>query len=333
MKKKILILTLILVFATGCAKKNKITVADGQGGFKAVEIATETKEANIQKGDVGNDICQEFTADFVYSATGKTIVKVEPDWIMPTLACRYYFTYDPNYNKNFEDKRFRAGGQLIFMMLENLSVENQKKGLAILDATFKSEPRIKMENMTTFKENGSLRDIRLIINPNRYVRIETNSGGKGITDEELINYAIKVAEKIQGNLPFDIKNNPADTSADTVKPEETGASQQAVASSFLDNLAALKISGALAMMDANENNKQMWGVNFNTIESLKVNKIEEAFKEEWTATRQSFKVELDVKVKPAGEQMGWNQGTNFRWISLEKNTSGVWMIHEIANNP
>ena len=77
----------------------------------------------------------------------------------------------------------------------------------------------------------------------------------------------------------------------------------------------------------------MWGVNFNTIESLKVNKMEEAFKEEWTATRQSFKVELSVKVKPEGEQMGWDQGRNFRWISLEKNASGQWMIHEIANNP
>ena len=218
---------------TGCAKKNKITVADGQGGFKDVEMADQTKDETPKNGDVGGDICQEFTADFVFSATGKTVVKVEPDWAIPKQACRYYFTYDPDYNKNFEDKRFRGGGQLIFMMLENLSVENQKKGLEILDATYKSEPRIKMENMATFRENGSLRDIRLIINPNRYVRIETNSGGKGITDEELINFTIKVAEKIQGNLSFDIKNNPADTSADLPKPEDAGASQQAVASSVL----------------------------------------------------------------------------------------------------
>jgi len=34
------------------------------------------------------------------------------------------------------------------------------------------------------------------------------------------------------------------------------------------------------MMDANESTKQAWAVNFSTIKSLKVNKIEEAFKEE-----------------------------------------------------
>jgi hypothetical protein len=327
MKKVVFsLLSMILVFGlAGCTKKNSDPVNQSQNNQ-----AKQEESANV-KGDIDTDICKAITADFVYSATGKTVVKVEPDWILPKQACRYYFTYDPNYNTNFDDARLRAGGQLIFMMVENLSVENQKKGLTVLDATFKSDPSIKMENMVTFRENGTLRDVRLIINPNRYVRIETNSGDKGITDDELINFAAKVAEKIQGNLSFEIKSNPVQMEEE--KTEAVSESQQAVANNFLDNLANLKIQDALAMMDTNDNTKQMWGVNFNTIESLKVNKIEEAFKEEWTATHQSFKVELDVKVKPAGEQLGWQNGKNFRWITLEKNTSGTWMIHELANNP
>jgi len=330
MKLKIFFLVLVVIFLGGCAKKNMITVSDGKGDFVKVEDKSVATNDQVKTGDVNTDTCKEFNADFVYSATGKTVVKVEPDWMLPKQACRYYFTYDPNYNKEYDDVRLRGGGQLIFMMLENLSVENQKKGLTILDATFKSDPRIKMENMVTFRENGTLRDIRLIINPNRYIRIETNSGDKGITSDELINFAIKVAEKIQGSLSFDIKSNPVELVA---AEEEVGESQQAVVSSFLDNLANLKIQDALAMMDANDNTKQSWGVNFNTIKSLKVNRVEEAFKEEWTSTRQNFKVELEVKVNSEGEQMGWENGKNFRWVTLEKNSIGIWLIHELANNP
>jgi len=43
-------------------------------------------------------------------------------------------------------------------------------------------------------------------------------------------------------------------------------------------------------------------------------------------------VTLEVKTKPAGEEMGWQQGQNYRWITLQKNGE-VWQIHELANNP
>lgn len=320
------LLSIVLLFGlVGCGKKNNSSINQNQGDQNKQE-----KSADI-KGDIDTNICKAITADFVYSATGKPVVKVQPDWILPLQACRYYFTYDPNYNTQFSDPKLRGGGQLIFMMVENLSVENQKKGLEFLDAEYKNDPRIKMENMTTYRDDGSLRDIRLIINPNRYVRMDTNSGDKGITEEELINFAAKVAEKIQGNLSMEIKKNPVELQEE--KPAELGESQQTVATNFLNNLAALKIQDALAMMDVNENTKQMWGVNFNTIEKLEVKKVEETFKEEWTANRQTFKVELDVKVKPEGERMGWQNGQNFRWITLEKNAGGQWMIHELASNP
>jgi len=308
-----------------CAKK-EISPAD-----QKLDNKTKLEQSADIKGDIDTDICKAITADFVYSATGKPIVKVQPDWMLPQQACRYYFTYDPNFNSQFEDQKFRAGGQLIFMMVENLSVEKQKQGLEFLDATYKTEPTIKMENMATYREDGSLRDIRLIINPNRYVRIETNNGKKGITESELINFASKVAEKIQGNLSFEIKKNPVELQEE--KPAELGESQQAITDNFLSSLSALKIQDALAMMDADESTKQAWGVNFNTIEKLEVKKVEEIFKEEWTASRQTFKVELEVKVKPEGEQMGWQNGVNYRWITLEKNTSGQWLVHELANNP
>jgi len=83
-------------------------------------------------------------------------------------------------------------------------------------------------------------------------------------------------------------------------------------------------------MDANEDTKQMWGVNFNSLESLKIKSINPVFEEEWTANRVSYKVDLEAKVKT--DQYGWSDGLNPRWITLTNDT-GKWLVHELANNP
>ena len=85
-------------------------------------------------------------------------------------------------------------------------------------------------------------------------------------------------------------------------------------------------------MDANEQTKQMWLTNFQTIKSLKISKVEESFKEEWTPDRQRFKFTLDVSVNSQGEQFGWNNGVNYRYITLQKD-GDKWLVHELASNP
>jgi hypothetical protein len=321
MKKNFTIFLLLTFILAGCGQKRSPVVQSNNNQ------ANQEKSAGI-KGDIDSDMCKAITADFVYSATAKLVIKVEPDMMAPKLACRYYFTFSKDFYKGVDNAKLSAGGLHIFMMIENYNIAKQKEANEFLGLTVKTDPLIKMENQVNYRKDGSLYDIRLIINPNRYIRMDTN---KGITDEELIQFAAKVAEKIQGNLSFEIKKNPI--ALEEEKTEVIAESQQVVVSNFLNNLTNLKIQDALVMMDANEQTKEMWQTNFNTVESLKINKTEEAFKEEWTATRQSFKVELDVKVKPEGEQLGWQNGTNFRWITLEKNANGVWMVHEIANNP
>ena len=308
-----LVLVLIVFNFSGCAKGGVASISDK---FTSV------------KGDIGSDICKEFSADFMYSATGKPIVKIEPDWALPKTACRFYFTYDKNFYKEISNPALRAGGSHIFVALENLNVAKQKQADEFLGVTVKSDPRIKMDNVVAYRENGTIWQIRLIINPDRYVRADYTN--KSLTDEEFINVMAKMAEKIQGKVSFDIKTNPTPLQDE---PEAVGKSQQAVAESFLQKLSNRDIDGALKMLDMSMDTKQSWGVNFYNIESLKVNKIEEAFTDEWTGSRQVFKVELDAKVKPSGLNMGWVQGKNFRWITLKKNAAGTWMVGEIANNP
>jgi hypothetical protein len=172
MKKIIFSLSILLLLAglTGCAKKPGNTTAISGTNDPGARVADAEQAA--PKGDVGNDTCKEFSADLIYSITGKPVVRVEPDWIMPKLACRYYFSYDPDLNPDMTNPILRAGGPHIFMMLENLNVERQKKGLEILGASTKTDARIKMEHMIALRTDGTIRDIMLIINPDRYVRMD-----------------------------------------------------------------------------------------------------------------------------------------------------------------
>lgn len=274
--------------------------------------------------DVGQDICSEFPADFVHSATGKTIVKVEPSKIPSVFSCKYYTEYSDDYYKQGDAKL--PGGPSISIVLDNLSVETQKKGIALMDGSVETDPRIKMDHYIAKRENGSIWQVSLVINPNRYVW--TDYSGKALTDDELINFASKIAEKIQGNSSLKIEANPVAISeeATEAKPE----SQEAKAKSFFDLIGSNKIDDALKMMDGNENTKQMWGVNFNSIDSLVIKTIEPVYEEESTSTRVTYKVVLEAKVKT--DQYGWSNGQNTRWITLQ-NDNGEWMIHELANNP
>lgn len=327
--KKIIILSLILIFLTGCAKKNTITVADGNGGFTQVEDKADKKEDKIKEGDIGNDICREFTADFIYSIIKKPIVRVEPSKLATVYACDYFTDYKDDFYKDAKYDYVGAGGPSISIVLDNLNVAKQKEGRKSLGLTLETSQRINMENIVSYRKDKSIWSIDLVINPNRFVW--ANYSHKAITDDELIILAAAMADKINGRLKMNIEKNPVDL--EEAKKVEMGESQEAVAVLFLDKLSSKKIGEALQMMDADENTKQGWGINFNTIEFLRINKTEEAFKGEWTPARQSFKVELEIKVKPEGEQMGWQNGKNFRWVTLEKNAGGQWLIHKIANNP
>ena len=258
----------------------------------------------------------------------KPIVKVEPSKLATVFSCDYYTDYQEDFYKDAEHNRISPGGPSILIVLDNLNVERQKEARQYLGLTLDTSAKINMENIISYRADKSIWSVDLIINPNRFVW--ANYSHQAITDDELITLAAAMADKIQGRLKIKIEKNPIDLAVAAAKA--LGESQEKTVSQFFDYLSGKKIPEAIALMDASDNTKQGWGVNFNTLEALKVNKIEEAFKEEWTPTRQVFKVELDVKVKPAGEQLGWENGKNFRWVSLQK-TGDNWLVHELATNP
>lgn len=111
---------------------------------------------------------------------------------------------------------------------------------------------------------------------------------------------------------------------------------------FINLINEKKIPQAIAILDEsiipNEETKQLWGVNFNSLVSLTLKNIEPHSRAAWAEDTETYKVTLEVKVKPEASSApipnyGWNDGENTRWITLVKDDSGLWKISAIATGP
>ena len=87
----------------------------------------------------------------------------------------------------------------------------------------------------------------------------------------------------------------------------------------------------------NDSQKQAWAVQFNAINSLKVINVEPSMKEEWTETKHSYKLTLDITMNPSSANepipyFGWENGQNIRWVTLVKEGK-MWRVEGLATGP
>jgi hypothetical protein len=133
-------------------------------------------------------------------------------------------------------------------------------------------------------------------------------------------------------------SNPAPSTATESKavvplPQETD-----IVRTFFNLIGEKRASDAVGMMNVSDDSqKQAWAVQFNTITSIKVLNIAPSMQSDWTDTRHSYKVTMDVKMDPASANApipyyGWDNGQNIRWINLVK-VGNLWKIEGIATGP
>ena len=77
--------------------------------------------------------------------------------------------------------------------------------------------------------------------------------------------------------------------------------------------------------------KQSWGVQFNSFEKVEVKSIE-------PAGLDTYKVVLAIKMKPEAANTvipnyGFDNGDNTRWVSLQKDSSGLWKLNGLSTGP
>jgi hypothetical protein len=86
------------------------------------------------------DICGQFTKEFVENALGQKITKVELPKISAINNCTYYF----------DEKEY------VMLNLEYLSIENQKKGNEAMDRKVEKSSQIPMDNLVVYEENSAI---------------------------------------------------------------------------------------------------------------------------------------------------------------------------------
>jgi len=125
---------------------------------------------------------------------------------------------------------------------------------------------------------------------------------------------------------------PAPTSVASV-PLPTG---QDVIRTFFERINEKRIPEAISMMDASmvpdDSAKQAYGVTFNAFSSLRVTKIAPSMQDQWIPGTETYRVDMDVGIKPDAQGTLWSNGPDTKWVTVQKQ-GDRFMIHEIATGP
>lgn len=102
-----------------------------------------------------------------------------------------------------------------------------------------------------------------------------------------------------------------------------------------------RASEAVMMMPSkitgDDSTKQAFGVQFAAMESVKVKKIEESSRSDWTDTWHQYMVTLDVVMDPSSSggpipYYGFERGDNVRFVALIKE-GNLWKVEGMATGP
>jgi len=118
-------------------------------------------------------------------------------------------------------------------------------------------------------------------------------------------------------------------------------SEEDVIRNFFSLINEKKIPEAIGIMSKintdNDSTKQAWGVQFNAIKSINVQKIEKSMEEDWLENSHIYKTTLEAYVSSEAASApipyyGWGDNPNIKWIELVKE-DGLWKVNEIATGP
>ena len=144
----------------------------------------------------------------------------------------------------------------------------------------------------------------------------------------------------------DIKNTVSEIVSNPL-PTETGQvevplpQEEDIVRNFFALINERKIPEAISSMSmsmvGDDSSKQAWGVQFNDIKSISVQKIEPSMPESWSDDKHSYKVTLEAYVSSDAANApipyyGWHDNPNIRWVEIVKE-GGLWKINSLATGP
>lgn len=126
------------------------------------------------------DICGQFTQEFMENMLGQKLAKVEPSAISGIYNCRYYLN-DKDY---------------LWLNMDYLSIDNQKKGHEMMNRKVEADPKIPMQNLVVWQGDGSINEIYLVLAPEKFLSINRSSTAV-LDNEKTLDFAVKLAKEIK----------------------------------------------------------------------------------------------------------------------------------------
>ena len=117
--------------------------------------------------------------------------------------------------------------------------------------------------------------------------------------------------------------------------------EEDVIRTFFELINEHHINDAVMMMSqvniSNNSTKQAWGVQFNAIKSINIQKIEASMPENWTDYKHVYKTTLETYVSSEAANApipyyGWQDNPNIRWVVIVKEAD-IWKIDGLATSP
>lgn len=128
---------------------------------------------------VVEDICGQFTPEFVGAMFGREIINAGSTIEGMNSSCSYYLNEKDN----------------LVLNLSYLTIENQRKGHEMMERKVESDPSIPMENLVVKQEDGLINSIYLVFSPNKFLSIN-RSNGINISEDEILNFARNLSKAI-----------------------------------------------------------------------------------------------------------------------------------------
>jgi len=170
--------------AAGTSQTNPDGTISDADGF--VRFPGEPPRADQAHYYVVEDICGQFTQAFMEGLTGRTFKKIEPAAVSTVLGCAYYTATTAADGKD----------AYIMLVLDYLSVANQKAGQQTLGRTVTTNASIPMDNFVATQDNGVINAIYFVLGTDKFLRLDRSSTS-ALSDTELLALAVKLGTKMK----------------------------------------------------------------------------------------------------------------------------------------
>jgi hypothetical protein len=249
---------------------------------------------------LGQDVCTEFPKEWVASAINKSVTKTKEFSMKGTYKCTYFLGDDNNF---------------VTLGFDELSFETQKRGQQELGKTVTTNDKIPMNHFIALSSNNLIYDIILEITPNLFFSV-AGYPDKLISETEMIDFAAKVATRIKKG-----ENQVSTTVKTTPKAEVVSGGNTDIINNFFTSVSEGKIDEPM----------------YKAMKSVKVVKIEESSKADWTESWQQYMVTLDVVMDPGSANQpipyfGFEKGENVRFVNLTKQ-GNQWKMGDLTTGP